>query len=112
MSLTGEDAAYLQQASLRVRAADGTVAANFGADAVTIRAQSPLQERSDAAAEAQRQLAFRAGPLVPETHRVAGEHDQLTGRTVTIDGETCFVTGCAPQAGRAVTLLSVLRRLS
>ncbi|MBZ6377389.1 hypothetical protein B5C34_05180 [Pacificimonas flava] len=110
MSLSAGTASYLRAPNLVASASSGHADA-FGAEAQRVEVASPLVARADAQAEAGRQLAFRAGPMVKERHRVAGEHDELVGRTVSINGEDAFVLGARPERGRTTTLLTVLRRL-
>lgn len=112
-------AAWLKERALFASAADGAVAAAFGADAIETEIVSPFALQADAAAEAARQLAFLSGPLVMDVHQVPGLRSDLYGKAITIRTDTlgydagvvCFVIGVEEADNGATTALTVLRKL-
>lgn len=95
----------------------GGEAPAWGDRALETELISPLAMRADAEAEAARQLAFLAGPLVLDQHVVDGLRADLIGRVVTLEGDTLdYQAGVAGfvvsvQEGEGVTTLGVLRQL-
>ncbi|MBX9881275.1 MAG: hypothetical protein K2X73_04810 [Sphingomonas sp.] len=100
---------------LRARPAGAGIWGDRGA---SLKAMSPFALRDDAAAEADRQALFLAGPLVRDRVLVPGQRRDLIGRAVQIIGDqlgyeqprTVFVIGI--DEGSSETVLTVIRSLA
>lgn len=100
---------------------DATLQARWGDKAQTTQRVTTIATRSDAAAEATRQIAFLggAGPLVTEEHSLLGEWAAYLGRVVrlTIDrlgydtGLDVFVIGVEDNRAAGTSTVTVIRRL-
>ena len=108
---------WLKSDALYLRARSATAAA-WGDRGASTTAMSPFALRADAAAEADRQLAFLAGPLVRDRVLVAGARRDLVGRVIEVVGDRLgyqqarrvFVIGA--EEGVAETVLTIVRSLA
>ncbi|HEX8224463.1 MAG TPA: hypothetical protein VF605_11665 [Allosphingosinicella sp.] len=120
MTVDLEFARWLKEGVKFASADDAGVAAKFGALGRSTEIQSPLALLAGATAEAARQVAFLAGPLVVDTHLVDGLRADLLGQPVTIQadrlgydaGVVVFVIGVEELAAVDQTTLTVLRKLT
>lgn len=93
-------------------------AVNWGDRGVDSEIISPLHTEAGALAEATRQAAFLAGPLVEDVAVVSGARRDLMGKTITVicdklgydAGVPVFVIGFAEKDG--YTELNILRSLA
>lgn len=95
-------------------------AAEWGDLAVDSEIISPFALAADATNEATRQAAFLGGPLVQDTHLVAGARRDLFGEFVRLTGDRlgyqngafAFVIGVTEAEDRTTTTLTVVRPLT
>jgi hypothetical protein len=114
-----EFARWLKEGAVYAAADDAAIAAIFGALARVTEVMSPLALAAGADAEAARQLAFLAGPLVLEVVVVKGLRIDLIGCPVTLTGDrlgyeaspSVFVLGVEEHDAVELTTLVVLRKL-
>lgn len=83
-AVDGDYATWLQSEASEAVAEDSAAAAKWGDLAIDTRISTPLIYAEDAQDEANRQLAFRPGPLDVEWLRVPGLHVDMIGRVVTL----------------------------
>jgi hypothetical protein len=105
-------ALYLQSPERTITRSDAALVARWGDLARTADVKSALALEADAQAEADRQLAFRGGPL--EEHQAIINDvlsvSALQGRCITLDGVLSFVLGGDINHGNGTTVLSILRK--
>ncbi|RIV82945.1 hypothetical protein D2V17_14175 [Aurantiacibacter xanthus] len=112
-------AQWLSAESLWAVRQDAVTQAKWGDLASSSERATTLANRSDAEAEAQRQLAFLEGPLVKDTVELQGKWVQRIGRVITL---TCdddsypasvdvFVAGASDDHSTGLSKVTVLRRL-
>lgn len=109
---------WLKAGALYVAVASPNAAAWAG-KGVTTEIVSPYALKASATAEATKQAAFLAGPLVRDTVTVAGARKDLLAKPVTLKwdrlgytagGIVAFVVGAVEQAN-GTTVLNVVRSL-
>lgn len=116
-------AEWLQSPERRVVVNDATLAARWGDLAQAVASSSAIAVEADASAEADRQIAFKGGPLVEEQLTIAKPLDlaSIRGsvRTIRIAGDAIygagldvFVLGGAVDHGAGMTRLDILRKLA
>lgn len=114
-------AQWLMDDALWQVSTDATLQARWGDKAQTTERVTTIATRSDATAEAARQIAFLGGggPLVTEEHALLGEWAPYIGRVVrlTIDrlgyaaGLDVFVIGVEDDRAAGTSTVTVVRRL-
>lgn len=116
-------AAWLKSEALLIAPVDTDIQAVWTTKGVDTAITSAIAGRTDAIAEATRQLRFLGGPLVRDEHVVSGARHDLIGRRIklrtyavqslgyTDDGVMCFVIGAVESDSGETTTLTVLRRL-
>jgi hypothetical protein len=112
-------AQWLQEEGLWAVSEDAIATARWGNDAITSERMTSIAFKADAETESGRQLAFMAGPAVPERHLIPGEWRQFRGQviTVTIDqlgygeGLDVFLLAAEDDKATGLSAVTVLRRL-
>jgi len=119
MSVDAEFAAWLGSACLNAVSSSPSLETAWGTLAATAELVSALAYKSDAEAEAVRQVNLFGGPMVVEVLQVAGLRVDLTCKPVTLTasragytaGATVFVLGARELENVERTNLTVLRKL-
>lgn len=112
-------AQWLMADCLWSMATDVAVAGRWGDSGLTKERQTTIATRADAEAEAARQLAFMAGPLVIDNHLLLGRWEPYRGQVITITcnrlgydaGVDVFVLGAEDVMASGTSRVTVLRRL-
>lgn len=112
-------AQWLQSEGLWQVSEDGTLKGRWGDMAQTSERMTTIAQKTDAAAEAVRQLAFLGGPLVIDEHVLVGEWGAYLGRVVTLtvdrlgydSGVDVFVIGAEDDRAAGTSRVTVVRRL-
>lgn len=112
-------AQYLMSQTLWAVASDDAAATRWGATAAIKERRTTIATKADAEAEAARQLAFMAGPLVMDEHVLLGQWVRYRGQVVTITGNKLgydagaevFVLGAQDALATGTSVVTVLRRL-
>jgi hypothetical protein len=116
-------AEWLQAPERLVTVDDMTLATRWGDLAEAVAASSGIAIEADAIAEANRQIAFRGGPLVQEQIVVPKKIDvaairgsvrtiKIAGDTIYAAGADVFILGGGVDHGSGVTRLDILRKLT
>lgn len=112
-------AQWLQSENLWQVNRDAVASSRWGDNGVVASRSTCIAHKADAAAEAERQLAFLGGPLVEEEHILPGEWRGRIGQvwTITIDqlgydaGIPVFIIDAADDRASGLSTVGVLRRL-
>lgn len=112
-------AQWLQSDGLTTVREDAVLKARWGDTAQILQRQTTFAIRTDAEAEADRQLAFMGQPLVQDEHQVIGRLAPYLGQVVTLTiarlgydaGIDCFVIGAEDNLATGISKVTVLRRL-
>lgn len=112
-------AQWLQSEGLWQVQQDAPGALLWGERGIATKRMTCLAHKADAAAEAQRQLAFLRGPLALDVHLLKGEWRVFRGRVIRLfsdklgyeAGADVFVIGVEDDRSTGLSSVSVLRRL-
>ncbi len=111
-------AQWLQADALWHVGEDAARKARWGDSGQLSERLTTIAAQADAEAEAVRQLAFLAGPLVPEEHLLAGPWAAYLGQVITLTGDRLgyaagvdvFVIGVVDDRAAGTSRVTVLRR--
>lgn len=114
-------AQWLTGDGLREVVTDAALIARWGAASQSTERMTTIATRTDAQAEAVRQLAFLGGggPLVIEEHSLTGQWASYLGCVITLTiaqlgydaGRDVFVIGAQDERASGISTLTVIRRL-